>query len=133
MCERERERRKEVEREGGREGEKEEGKGGREGRGGRERKGEGGGGEKERYRYRQTFCIIIKGNLPPPPPLQKTTECVLFLDSTLPAVYSWYSLSEYLVVLTNVAFHTVELVDFAANCYITIAIPTTTTSAAKYN
>lgn len=38
-------------------------------------------------------------------------------------VYSVYGLCEYLVVLTNVAFHTVQTVDFQNDYYITVALP----------
>lgn len=38
-------------------------------------------------------------------------------------VYSFYSLCEYLVVLTNIAFHTVEAIDFQNDYYISVAPP----------
>ena len=38
-------------------------------------------------------------------------------------VYSVYGLCEYLVVLTNVAFHTVQIIDFQNDYYITVALP----------
>jgi hypothetical protein len=41
----------------------------------------------------------------------------------LAPVYSWYGLCEYLVVLTNIAFHTVEAVDFQNDYYISVAPP----------
>ncbi len=37
------------------------------------------------------------------------------------AVYSMYGLCEYLVVLTNIAFHTTEFMDFQNDFYITVA------------
>lgn len=35
-------------------------------------------------------------------------------------MYSWYSLSEYLVILSNIAFHTVMILDLGHKYYLTI-------------
>lgn len=40
-----------------------------------------------------------------------------------PYVYSYYGICEYIVVVTNIAFHTVEAVDFGNDFYISIAPP----------
>ena len=46
-----------------------------------------------------------------------------FLNPLSLVVYSWYGLCEYLVVLTNIAFHTVEAIDFQNDYYISVAPP----------
>ena len=43
----------------------------------------------------------------------------LFLD--VATVYSWYGACEYLVVFTNILFHTVEWVDVGEEYYLTLA------------
>lgn len=57
--------------------------------------------------------------------------CIFFLSLYLywrhntfcePYMYSWYSLCEYLVVLTNIAFHTTLVLEFQGN-YISVAPP----------
>ena len=54
-------------------------------------------------------------------------DCNIFLNYC--TVYSYYSLCEYLVVLSNIAFHTIQLLDISTDVYITVAVP----SSIKYN
>lgn len=46
-------------------------------------------------------------------------------DYCEPYMYSWYSACEYLVVLTNIGFHTAEAVDFGSDHYFSLAPPDT--------
>ena len=49
--------------------------------------------------------------------------CVCVSVCTTLTVYSVYSMCEYLVVLTNVAFHTIQAIDLQNDYYITVALP----------
>ena len=36
-------------------------------------------------------------------------------------MYSWYGACEYLVVFTNIAFHTAQMVDFGGEYHLSLA------------
>ena len=49
---------------------------------------------------------------------------LVVISLTPPPVYSWYSLCEYIVVLSNIAFHSAAFLDFGgSDYYISIAPP----------